>query len=427
LAPYVAKIEAESEALADLQTAKETSDLEANVDQIGKELELLIEIVSNLKIEDATQTTRIIDRISAMYARLNQVKAAVRKKQKHLAGDEAIAEFNAQLKLLDQGIINYLDVSDTVQKCDEYLTKLMVQKREEVYQAFDLRKNHLLETRNNRTAALQSAAERILNGIRNRVKAIRDQNEINGFFAADLMIDKVRNIIQQLHDLEDSNKADQIQTQLNTLKEEAIRQLRDRQDLFVEGANLIRLGRHQFSVNVQPLDLTIVQENGKMFYHLTGSDFFAEIDHPEFLETRSVWNQSLISENDQVYRAEYLAYQLFRSQDQKALIQANGSLQKLVQDQAAKRYQEGYTKGVHDADAALILEALLQLSEKIDLLCFSPQTRACANVLWTTFLEDSQKVLLKNQLNSAGVILKIFPETHGFDFLLGALETAVAE
>ncbi|MEM8907745.1 MAG: DNA repair ATPase, partial [Bacteroidota bacterium] len=445
LAPYVEQIEGENQSITELETAKQAQELEARVDQIGSDLELLIDIVSNLKIEDATQTTRIIENISAMYARLNQVKAEVKQKQKSLVSTEAVAEFNAQLKLLDQGIINYLDISDTPQKCDDYLTKLMVQleelegkfaefdefilqiteKREEIYGAFDSRKNALLEARNNRTTALQKAAERILKGIRNRVKAIQDQNEINGFFAADLMIEKVRDIIRQLQELEDSNKANNIQTQLKTLKEEAIRQLRDRQDLFVDGHNVIRLGKHQFSVNVQPLDLTVVQENGKLYFHLTGSDFFLEITDPALLETRSVWQQQIISETEMVYRSEYLAYQLFEQTARQKLLNANGELAQLVQNAAASRYQEAYTKGVHDEDAVKILAALVQLSTQIDLLCFTPDVRACANLFWNSFLDAEQKKLFQNQLKSAGVILQVFPETHGFDFLINDLATAV--
>jgi hypothetical protein len=44
----------------------------------GAELEMLIEIVNSLRIEDATETTRIIDGITAVYSTLNQVRAALR-------------------------------------------------------------------------------------------------------------------------------------------------------------------------------------------------------------------------------------------------------------------------------------------------------------------------------------------------------------
>lgn len=445
LSPYIEKIEVEQTELENIQTAAEAKTHEENVEKIGKELELLIEIVSNLSIDDATHTTKIIDDISGMYARLNQVKAAIKKKQKSLGSNEAIAEFNAQIKLLDQGIINYLDIADTPQKSDEYLTKLMVQleeleskfveyddfilkitdKREEIYTAFENRKNGLQEARNNRTVALQNAAERILNGIQTRVKNIKTLDEINGFFAGDLMIDKVRDLIEQLNELDDSNKANTVQTKLKTLKEEAIRQLRDRQDLFVDGENIIQLGKHKFSVNIQPLDLTIVQENGELLFHLTGTDFFSSINDPELQKTKAVWTQSIVSETPDVYRSEYLAYALFQSVNKEKLINANGQLLDIIKQNAATRYQEGYTTGIHDEDTSKLLSALLELSKNIDLLYFSSSTRACANLFWKHFLAKEQQERFKQQLTSAGTILKVFPDTHGFDYLIDELSTAI--
>lgn len=446
LQPYLQKIAEKEAVLGEIKTAKQGKELEAELDQIGAELELLIDIVSNLKIDDATHTTRIIDNISGMYAQLNQVKAAVKKLQKNLMGREAQAEFNAQFKLLDQGIINYLDIADSPDKCDEYLTKLMVQleeleskfaefdefigliseKREEVFGVFDTRKTSLLEARNNRTTALQNAADRILNGIQNRVKSIKELNEINGFFAADLMVDKVRDLIQQLHDLDDSNKANNIQTRLKTLQEEAIRQLKDRKELYVDGANIIQLGRHQFSVNVQPLDLTVVRDNGSMNFHLIGTDFFSEITDPTFLATKDLWDQSLLSENQRVYRSEYLAYDLFRKVSKEQLQGSKEDLLAFVQHEASTRYQEGYVKGIHDVDAANILAALLEVSGKMDLLYFAPEVRACGAVFWKKFIGEKTKTLLHSQLRSAGVIMQVFPETHEYDFLIEELTAEVA-
>lgn len=447
LAPYEQKIQDQSNNLSEVQTAKEAEALEENVLKIGSELELMIEIVSNLKIDDATQTTRIIDNISSMYAGLNQVKAAIKRRQKDLMSTEAVAEFNAQLKLVDQSIVNFLDISDSPQKCDEYLTKLMVQleeleskfvefdefistlteKREEVYNAFEARKNSLIEARNNRTSSLVRAAERILSGIQNRVKSFKEVAEINGFFAADLMIDKVRDIIKQLLDLEDSNKANDVQTQLKTLKEEAIRQLRDKKELFVDGQNIIQFGRHKFSVNVQPLDLTVVQEDGRMYFHLTGTNFYEEISDPAFQQTKAAWHQSLLSENSEVYRSEYLAYKLFQEGDRKLLMNANGQLLPQVQQFAATRYQEGYTKGIHDTDASTILSALLGLYSTIDLLYFTPQVRACANLFWRKFIDIEQQQVFNTQLKSAGLILQVFPDSHEYDYLVENLEYSISK
>ena len=51
---------------------------------------------------------------------------------------------------------------------DEFVVELS-EKRDEVYSAFDGRKLQLVEARNKRAAALQSAADRILKGIETRV------------------------------------------------------------------------------------------------------------------------------------------------------------------------------------------------------------------------------------------------------------------
>ncbi|HKK76201.1 MAG TPA: DNA repair ATPase [Saprospiraceae bacterium] len=438
LAPYDKKIEAASTSVEKITAARVAREQIAQLDAIGAELELLIDIVSNLKIDDATQTTRIIDNISLLFTRLNQQKAALKNRRKALQSTESLAAFNAQLKLLDQSIINYLDVADTPQKCDEYLSKLMVQleemeskfaevddfigtlaeKREEVYTAFESRKNSLVEARNNRTAALQSAAQRILSGIQKRVENFREATEINSFFAADLMIEKIRDIVQRLEALEDSNKADAVQTELKTLKETALRQLRDKQDLFVEGENIIKLGKHLFSVNVQPLELTTVLREGHLFYHLTGTNFYESIQAPEIEESRAIWDQAYVSENQEVYRGEYLAYQLFRNQSPSK----TQNLIDLVRQYAATRYQEGYTKGIHDEDAALILEQLVLLSKDIGLLYYTPISRALGKVFWTQFLNPERKALLDHQLKSAGLILQVFPRTHEFDFLITELE-----
>ena len=445
LQPYREQIQVRRNELEKVASAKQAEELEENADKIGEELQLLIEVVSNLKIEDTTQTTRIIDSISGMYGELNQLKAAVKRSHKNLAGTEAKAEFAAQLKLLDQGLVNYLDMAATPERCDDFLTKLMVQleeleskfaefddfiltiteKREEVFSAFENRKKQLLEALNNRTSNLLRAGERILNGIQNRVKAFTDQNEINGFFSADLMVDKVRDIIDQLMELEDTNKADSLQTQLKTLKEEAIRQLRDKQDLFLNGQQIIKLGKHRFSVNVQPLDLTIVQQEGKLFFHLTGTDFYEEITAPEFLKTRPIWSQNLPSEDGQVYRSEFLAYQLWQDREQWQDMKTE-ELADYVRQQAATRYLEGYTKGVHDQDATQILQALLDLSQGIELLHYAPDVRAFAQLVWNKFLNGDTRKLLQQQLDSARNILEVFPDTHEYDYLIGELASALS-
>ncbi|WP_369820237.1 DNA repair ATPase [Tenacibaculum sp. SG-28] len=119
LAPYhkrVAEKENELQSINKVITAKE---LEKDVNQITSDLEMLIDIVSNLNIEDTSQSTKIITNISLIFSSINQLKAGIKNKVKSLGSIEAKADFTAQLKLLDQSIINYIDIANTPEKCDE--------------------------------------------------------------------------------------------------------------------------------------------------------------------------------------------------------------------------------------------------------------------------------------------------------------------
>ncbi len=430
LLPYEAKIGKQRAALEEISGAAEAKTQEEGINQTGAELQMLIDIVGNLKIEDATQTTQIIDRISAYYGQLNQLRAAIKRRSKELMGAEAEAEFGAQIKLLDQSLINFLDLADNAAKCDDFLTRLMVQleeleskfaeyeaftvplaeKREEIYTAFDDRKKQLLEARNNRTAALESAANRILEGIRRRMKTFREEEEINSFFAGDLMVDKVRDLIRQLQELGDSNKADALQTQLKTAKETAQREWRDRKDLFADGAQVIRLGKHQFSVNVQPLELTIVNREEQLYFHLTGTNFYEPIPEDALQAAAHIRNQRLISENDTVYRSEYLAYQLWLEKPVDAKYADWDTVLAAVREKAAKQYQEGYVKGVHDEDAAKILLAYLEMEQSIDLLRFPASVRSQAHLVWEKLIDPEAKASLQQQFNAAQSLLEVFPD-----------------
>ncbi|MEM0999666.1 MAG: DNA repair ATPase [Bacteroidota bacterium] len=454
LRPYEQQVAAHRAAIEKVNTAAEAATLEAAIEQTGSDLELLVEIVSNLKIEDATQTTKIIDHISNIYSELNQARAALRRRRKELVSTEAVAEFASQIKLLSQAVINFLDVADTPEKVDEYLTKLMVQveelegkfsefdefigqiaeKREEIYNAFESRKVQLVEARNKKAAALFKSAERILSGIRNRVNNFGTAQEINGYFAGDLMIDKVRDVVEKLRALEDNVKAEDLQSRLKTIREDALRQLKDRQELFVDGENIIRLGRHKFSVNVQSLDLTVIRREDEQYFHLTGTNFFELIRHPEFEATRPVWDQELVSENSTVYRAEYLAYLFFaalredgnrRGLSEFAELSAEEQGQRLQQF-AGPRYQEGYAKGVHDQDALRILRTLVGLHRSIGLLRYLPEARACAAMWWDYFLDASARELFDHRLQGVGFILQVFPDSDEFGALIGDLRTGMA-
>lgn len=446
LHPYYNQVETLEKSVNEIKRVIEADQLEKDILQFSSGLEMLIEVVSNLKIEDATQTTQIIDRISAVFSNLNKIKALLKRKRKSLLTQEGKAEFHAQIKLINQAVVNYLDVANTPEKCDEYLTKLMVQLeelegkfaefdefaeqitqlREDMYNAFEARKIQLIETRNKRTNSLMQSADRILKAVQHRLSTFTSIQELNGYFAADLMVEKARNIVQELQKLGDTVKADNVQSRLKTAREDAVRQIKDRTELYVNGEGTIRFGKHVFSVNTANLALTTVMKNNSLFYHLTGTNFYAPITHTKIQEYQPLWDQTLLSENAEVYRAEYLAYQIFVSQGRQLLnlefwegltVKSDEALLSYVQNFMASRYEEGYIKGVHDHDAMIILKAILQMYRTAGLLRYPSTARTCAALFWLHHLEKTKKDLLNHQLKGAGAILQVFPESDEFDLV----------
>jgi len=446
LFPYHTRVEEKQKHLDAIKKVIEAKKLEDEVNQIAKDLEMLIDIVSNLQIEDTSHSTKIIDNISLIFATINQLKAGIKNKIKSLGSKEASAEFAAQLKLVDQSIINYLDIANTPEKTDELLNKVSVQledlegrfadfeefiteiieKREEVYNAFEARKNGLIESRNKKAVALENAANRILKGVTKKAFSFNSVVDINGYFASDLMINKLRDIIHDLITLDDAGKAETIETALKVAKEDATRKLKDKQDLYEDGENVIKLGNHKFGVNRQPLDLTIIYKNNALQYHLTGTDFYQEIENEVLLKSRKYWNQELISENQEVYRASYLAYKIFIASDsEKLLNNSEEELLEIIKSESSKNYAEGYVKGVHDVDAAKILKTLIIKDHDLRLLRFSANTRAFAQYFWHS-LNTEKQTYWNDTIKASGEVLTIFPDSNEHQGLIHTLEKEVS-
>ncbi|MBI1292687.1 AAA domain-containing protein [bacterium] len=398
------------------------------IEETAKGLDLLIDVVSNLKIEDPTRSAAIIDRISTVYAGVNQQREATKARRKELGGAEAIVEFGAQLKLLGQSVVNFLDVADTPARVEEYLNKLLVQveslesrfsdydefisqladKREEIQSAFESRKLALIEARNKKASTLQSSANRILSGIRNKAESLKEIEELHSYFASDLMVEKVRDIVRQLVELGDPVKGDEIGGRLKSTLENAVRQLKDRKELFEDGQNVIKLGRHSFSVNTQPLDLTILQRDGGLFFHLTGTNFFDQITDPEILALRDVWDLEVRSESPSLYRAEFLAFS-FHEANPHLLPGSEEELLAQVQAFMAPRYQEGYLKGVHDLDAARIYQVLKAALSDAGLLRWSSESRSAALLAWSWLVEPDRREATARRCAAAGALREVFP------------------
>jgi hypothetical protein len=81
----------------------------------------------------------------------------------------------------------------------------------------------------------------------------------------------------------------------------------------------------------------------------------------------------------------------------------------LVQEFMGARYQEGYTKGIHDLDGAKIFHALLSAHLALQLARYQPAARGCAVAWWHRFCPPETRTLWQARLRSFGERNKLFP------------------
>ena len=402
--------------LPQAQTSPALAEHLSALDDHASGLDLLTEQLGNLPGGDPVVRTAILDQVSTLYADINRLRADTRQRRKSLGAHEAAAEFGAQFKLFGQAVENAVEFADTPEKCDEALTRLLAQleelegrfaehdqflgdiaaRRETVYEALASRRQTLLEARQRRAQAVGDAAARILDGIPRRVAALQEMAQVHGFFAADPLIAKLRSLTEDLRQLGAAVAADELDTRLKTARDQALRSVRDQRDLSSDDGNSLRLGRHRFTVNRQALDLSLVTKEGTPHFHISGSDYFIPVKDVRLEAHRPVWDQALVSESADLARAEYLAAQMLiatqagRCEWSWAQLHAwavagDGAQTELldaVRRFAAPRYAEGYQKGVHDVDAARLLQPLVRMHESAGLLSYGPAERALGLLYW---------------------------------------------
>jgi hypothetical protein len=430
LTPYITQIAVLNQQVETVATQAEILPLIASMESTAVALDLLSELIGTLTVDDATLRTRIIDAISDVYGQLNQGRAKAKHRQQSFGSQEAIAQFAAQFKLFSQSITHALGLATTPENCDEQLAKCLIRleelegqfndypqfltdiiaKREAVYESFQEHKQRLLDDRQKKTQTLLDAATRILSSIEKRSLAMPNVDALNTYFAADALVLKVRELMVQLQKLDNSAKADDIDARFKAIKEQALRALRDKNDIFEDDGAVIKLGpRHKFSVNTQALDLTILPRDGVLNFHLTGTDYFALVQNAELIALQDYGVMTLESESQTVYRAEYLAALILEAAEQQtqnlsmAMLRTtlvdDDRLVQLVRDFAVPRYKEGYQKGVHDQDAALILKHLVPALDRAELLKFDPLARGLAQVFWV----NRQKFAIKSKMQNAAL------------------------
>ncbi|NVI87683.1 DNA repair ATPase, partial [Actinomadura sp. BRA 177] len=445
---YHAEVDRLSEAARAIETAADAAPLADRLAAQNEGLEVVTEVVGDLDITDATARTAILERVGEVLGGLNRARAVLDNRRRDLLGREGRAAFAAELALLDQSIAGALATAGTPEGCDEQLGRLLLRletlqarfaeldeflaeletKRTEIYEAFSSRKQSLLDERARRTDRLTESAERILSGVRRRAATLASPDEVNTYFATDAMVARLRSIADELRGLDDDVRAEELDGRVKAARQEAGRTLRDRLDLYGDDGGTIRLGRHRFAVNTRPIELTLVPHRDTVAFAITGTDYRAAVQDEGFAATRHLWRQTLVSETPETYRAEYLATSILSSSPLDDLRQAatDGRLLSLVRDVAADRYDEGYERGVHDHDAARILETLLRLHTDAGLLRYPGPARAAAQLFWAHGPDEAERATWTTRARSLVRARQAFGRTDALAGLTAELAASVA-
>ncbi|MCH9694550.1 MAG: DNA repair ATPase [Gammaproteobacteria bacterium] len=431
LATYIDDIDNIRDEVNTLDTVAAIEPKLEQLESIAEGLDLLSELIATLKIDDATVQTQIVSAISDVYSKMNQARAVCKRHRDKLGTAESIEQFAAQLKLFSQNIINSLGLATTPERCDEQLSRLLIQleemegqfgsndqfltdimsKRDEVNDTLEAHKQQLLDARNSRAQGIADAIDRMLQNIEKRLQRFKTVDELNTYLASDALVLKVRDLVAQLRELDSTVKADDAEARLKMIRDQGFRSLRDKLDLYDEGGKVIKLGpRHRFNVSNEELDLTIVPKDEGLALHLIGTQYFEEIDDPQLVELKPYWKLGGESESPDVYRGEYLAYRIIEAAETgldnldwatlKASTSKKVKLEKLVREFATPRYRDGYERGVHDADACALLRGIVPAIDKGDLLRFDPQSRGLAQLIWANLLSDTDEETDSERLSS---------------------------
>lgn len=457
-AAYHREIDTVTTRAEQIETVAAAAPIRAWLTEQTEGLRTTTEVVGGLEIADPTRRTLILERAGAVLAAINRARATLQARRTELAATEGRAEFAAEFTVLGQAITGGLALADTPDACDEQLAKLLLAvetlesrfgeiddfdavlatEREDIYEAFAARKQSLLDERSRRTERLAESARRLLAGVERRCATLTSLDEVNAYFAADPMVGRLRRAATELRAFGEVVRAEELDGRIKAVRQEAGRALRDRLDLYSDDGASLRLGRHRFAVNTQPIELAIVPQDGSASFTITGTDYRAPVRADDFAVTAPYWSQLLVSETAEVYRAEHLAISILaaaEAEDSLGTLHeaavAHEKLAELVGRVAEQRYDEGYERGVHDHDATVILAAALRLHTGAGLLRYPPAERGAAQLWWCS---DSSADSPGNDLRrrwstriaSMAGARTMFGRSAALDALLGELGAAIS-
>ncbi|MBL8299286.1 MAG: DNA repair ATPase, partial [Rhodanobacteraceae bacterium] len=390
------------------------------LDALAESLDGLSELVASFERSDAQQRAALLGETAQLYGEVNRLRALLRTRRDALLVQEQGLEFGAQLTVLEQSVLNLSGRCDTPEGADAALAQILSQieqlearfgeqpdfllelttRRESVLEVFAARREQIAGQRERRAQALREAVARVLDGVPRRITRIATAEELQAFFAGDTLLERARQQLDELRGIGQTVAADELSGRLRALKDAGLRDLRDRNELGAS-TEALALGAHRFTIERGVLDLALLHDDSGLTFQLTGTDYRRRLADPRAEAFRAVWGQTLPNETAEVYRAEFLAAQLWWRLEagdaalHDALRAADPQpLADLVAQEAQRRPAEDYQRGVHDADAAAILREVARLAAAAGELRVPVVARVLAQV-WYGEQGEQERALLR--------------------------------
>ncbi len=440
--------------IASAATTTQLQVIAISVDDLGNRAVLLTELVGGLESADPPQKTAILSKLADVLARRNAVMAGLDSRRSSLLTAEKSDGFGAAVGVLNQRVTSALLSVKDAASCDRSSSLLAAElenielafgnvsefaavlatKRNEITEAFGRKREALVAERSNSISRLVGSSERVLETAVTRASALGGVAELEGFFAADPLVLRVRKAIDELKALGETARAGELTVALRVARDTARRTLRDRVDLVADG--MVRIGKRTFGVNEEPFELRMVQTgveggNGSMVaagagvesgpglaLALTGTDLRLPIRDERLSGFGSLVTQASASETPWISRSLFLAFEAQRLQ-----VPLDN-----LRHFASERFDDGYELGVHDADAAIILKACAPIftgAGGVAGFGFDGSTRAVAGV-WFSGLGVRERDAVARSLRA----LKALGEGSSRDLIVdqhGPALLAIAE
>lgn len=437
----------------EINSSLNIKNIELEIEKMLSEVVIVNDEINDIDFENPIEKSNILNSLSEIFALFNRVKNKILKNKKNINIEEAKIEFSSQFKLLTQTISSAISMSDTIEKTDDNLSKVInqidkletkfseydeflkdiLEKREEINEIFENHKQKILNLFQKKVSNLTNAAEISLKSISKKTEKFNDVDKLNSYLSSDAMVLKLNNIIESIKNLGDITKSEDLIAKFKKIKDQAIRSLRDNNDIFEENGNVMKMGKHKFSVNKNDVDLTIIPKDGSLKAHLTSTDFYETILDEKINNLKDYWDLDLVSESDYVYRSEYLVYTLFNDikngninyslTDLNDLIENDKEFD-LVKEYASKKYKEGYLSGIHDSDASKILRSLFFTFKNINTLSYPIKDRIMALICFNNeFSKNNFDLSLEKEIKRA----KKLNNDFGMNELLKSIKVKLME